>query len=66
MPDLADLAETTVEGYSTPVQRTEYRINASGHCHYCEALIEPPKLFCDGECAEEYETMKRHQLAFDF
>lgn len=66
MPDIADLAEGSVEIYSTPLQRTEFRVQPSGQCHYCEAHIEKPKLFCDGECAEEYETMKRQQIAFDF
>lgn len=66
MPDLADMAEGTVEIYSTPTQRTEFKIIPTGHCHYCEAPTQTPKLFCDGECAEEYETMKKQQMSFDF
>jgi hypothetical protein len=30
-----------------------------GGCHYCGEEINLPKLFCDSECAEEWETERR-------
>jgi len=30
----------------------------TGQCHFCEAEVEAPKLFCDGHCAKRYEHKK--------
>ena len=29
-----------------------------GECHFCDAEIAAPKLFCDGKCATRYELKK--------
>jgi predicted nucleic acid-binding Zn ribbon protein len=30
-----------------------------GRCYYCDAEIPLPKLYCDRECAEDDELLKR-------
>lgn len=30
-------------------------IKPTGRCHYCDEDIEEPKLFCDGDCADDFE-----------
>jgi len=31
----------------------------TGECHACEAPADPPKLFCDAACAEEFEKFRQ-------
>ena len=63
--DIADQAEQQ-EAMQREVSIKAARENAgtklqhTGECHYCTEEIEPPKLFCDGNCAKRYELKKRH------
>lgn len=36
-------------------------IKPQGTCHACEELVDDPKLFCNSECADEYEWMLRQR-----
>lgn len=31
----------------------------TGKCYNCEALVSQEQIFCDDECAEEYEWVKQ-------
>lgn len=37
------------------VRRDVPDIVPTGKCHYCDEDIEMPKLFCDGDCADDYD-----------
>lgn len=41
-------------------QASKRQINPKGSCHYCGELFEQdsPKLFCDSDCATDYEAEK--------
>lgn len=32
-------------------------IKHNGTCHYCEAPVEKPKLYCSGTCATAHDKM---------
>lgn len=36
-------------------------IKPNGTCHYCLEKIEHPKLFCDGDCASDFEVEERQR-----
>lgn len=31
-----------------------------GSCYFCDEPIKQPKLFCDKDCSEDYEKLKRN------
>ena len=41
------------------IRNAKPELQAKGKCHYCEAPVKQPKLFCNGECASEYELCKK-------
>lgn len=37
-------------------QRAEVpKLFHSGRCHFCDEDVESPKLFCNGDCADDYD-----------
>lgn len=34
-------------------------ITHTGYCHSCEEEVEAPKLFCNGDCADDFEKYKK-------
>lgn len=58
MADVIDRAEG--ERTSTLERQLDYRkpvpkISHNGRCHTCDKPVEEPKLFCNGDCADNYE-----------
>lgn len=45
------LAHALSQTLNAPVQK----LHPKGTCYNCLEEIEKPKLFCDAECAEDYE-----------
>lgn len=37
------------------VRRDVPNIRHTGKCHYCEAKVDPPKLYCSGDCATDHD-----------
>lgn len=33
-------------------------IKPNGECHFCKEPVETPKLFCDSDCAVDWERVK--------
>lgn len=62
MPDIADRAEFFTELSSTPRKINTPWIKPKGKCHYCEEKTEQKQLFCDAECAQEYERERQLKL----
>jgi hypothetical protein len=64
MMDVADRAESEVESYVTSqINHNKLlhgcKITPKGKCHYCEEPVEHPKLFCNGECASDYDREEK-------
>lgn len=34
-------------------------VQPRGTCHYCEAEVEHPKLFCDEDCAKDWTALMK-------
>jgi hypothetical protein len=30
-----------------------------GQCHWCDSAVQGQRIFCDGECADQHELMRR-------
>lgn len=67
MADVIDDAQELIEK-QLELSRKALVLNAArpeptGHCLYCESTIAPPKLYCDGECADAhaYESARGRQ-----
>jgi hypothetical protein len=63
MADDADRAQVEIEAelaHARLAARAQFRLVATGHCHNCEQRLERPgQLFCDQECARDYELRER-------
>lgn len=60
--DVADRADTEIDTYIKDRIHAERRYTGSklypiGECHYCFSDVEEKKLFCDSECASEYDRL---------
>ena len=36
------------------------KLSPQGYCYNCEEDIEKPKLFCNGNCATQFEITNKH------
>lgn len=58
--DKASQVEEEMRQRSIEAARTQQvRVKPTGYCHNCAEAVEQPKLFCDPECSEDYERVKR-------
>lgn len=32
-------------------------VTPTGTCHYCKESVAQPKLFCDGDCADDFDRI---------
>lgn len=65
--DRATAYEEAEREYAIAAVRNAARspgIKPIGTCYYCAEEIKPPRIFCDGECADGYkeEQAKRVRL----
>jgi hypothetical protein len=37
------------------------RLPFTGGCHYCGDPVERPALFCNNECSDDYDYLKKRQ-----
>ena len=59
MADDADRAHDEIEAelaYARFTARQRYKTVSTGHCHNCEHPLRPGQLFCDQECAVDFEN----------
>ena len=58
--DRAQAAIEVLEAHRDPHKRAPH-LEATGRCHYCDALIRDQARWCDAECgmAWEYEQARR-------
>ena len=65
MADDADRAQVEIEAelaYARQAAQAQFRLIATGHCHNCEQHLERPgQLFCDRECARDFEKRERER-----
>lgn len=63
-PDMLDNAQHLEELERTNAIRSMKRhgnvITPTGECHWCEAEIDDPKLFCDNVCAARWSRENEH------
>ena len=62
MADDADLAQIEIEADLAKARlRAGHAIKlaASGHCHNCDEPVQVGQLFCDRECARDFEKCER-------
>lgn len=38
-----------------------YALVPDGECHWCSEDIEPPRVFCDGGCATEWDIARKRR-----
>jgi hypothetical protein len=62
MADDADRAQDEIEAglaqARTAAQPRQILI-PTGHCHNCDERVRPGQLFCDQECASDFEKRQR-------
>ncbi len=61
MADEADIANRVMEqqvAQSRAYRRDEGRLQPRGVCHNCAETIARPKLFCDRDCADDFEWLR--------
>ena len=67
MPDIVDAASRQ-EMFSLDTAITNARNSTAtkllkiGVCHYCLEKVDKDKLFCDIECSNDYELLKKRKL----
>ena len=64
MPDEIDLANEQAERWLNQAlanRSQQPKLAVKGSCHYCEAdfAAGDERLFCDSECAQDYEKEQR-------
>jgi len=63
MADDADRAQFEIEfelAHARLAAQAQFRLVASGHCHNCEEQLERfGQIFCDRECAQDFEKRER-------
>lgn len=52
--DAQELIEKQLELSRRAIDLNTKRPEPTGHCLYCEAVVAAPKLYCDGECADDH------------
>lgn len=58
MADSIDIAQRQNERPGEAMltyRKPEVRLQHTGFCHFCEEPVDSPKLFCNGECATQYD-----------
>lgn len=56
--DLEELARLSAIAQSR-AQLSQRRIVPRGRCHACETPVTPQQLFCDSECAQDWEWVQQ-------
>lgn len=61
MSDTIDRAskevDATIESQIRASVKPVLGLEHDKYCHYCGEDVEPPKLFCNGECASKHDKM---------
>lgn len=64
--DDADRADARIENVvddALAEARRKPRLIAAGFCHYCAETVQPGHLFCDKECASDYDYEQARRKA---
>ena len=64
MADDADRAQDQIEAelaHARSAAQTKLKLLPMGQCHNCDEPLRGEKLFCDQECAEDFEKRERAQ-----
>ena len=64
MADDADRAQEQIEAelaHARSAAQTRLKLLPIGHCHNCDEPLRAAQLFCDQECAEDFEKRERAQ-----
>ena len=64
MADDADRAQEQIEAelaHARSAAQTRLKLLPIGHCHNCDEPLRGGQLFCDHECAEDFEKRERAQ-----
>lgn len=64
--DLVDEAFVEEQNYISGAlkgsKKKNYKLMPKGECHYCSEEIEKDKLFCNSDCATNYDKTIKHKL----
>lgn len=63
MPDFGDKSLESAELFLgvalanrvKDAQESNNKLRPQGHCHHCAEKVEDLKIFCDSECARDYD-----------
>lgn len=64
MADDADRAQDEIEAelaHARSAAQVRRRLVPTGHCHNCDEHLRAGQLFCDQECASDFEKRERGQ-----
>lgn len=62
MADEADHAQELEQlalDHALAARRPGVRLAPRGFCHNCNGPVEAPRIFCDKDCADDYESLQR-------
>lgn len=55
--DRAQQQQAPIERQAIEYRKPVPKIKPEGFCHYCFEPAAPPKLFCDSDCARDYDRL---------
>lgn len=65
MADEADLAheveQQAITSAINALQKQKPQLHPIGVCHYCDAVVGEKQLFCDHDCADDWEKIQQQQ-----
>lgn len=63
MPDLVDLVndqqQHILDLRIKNARQSQNTLRPKGRCYFCDEDVEQPRLFCDADCASDYDKLKR-------
>jgi len=64
MRDPADLSQDNIETYlasAIAAARCGTHLESDGHCAFCDEPVPVGVVFCDRDCRDDYERLKRSE-----